>query len=143
MCTLTSFNRNPIIADLDVEHNELAQTWKTFIRHLPSDDRVDWEHRPQTKDDVNALIRSLQSFWMARPRQRVYSQARVLCEQFLPTIDTHATLLARLPDSDLYHTPTFYGALQSVLKVSFVIVRSNIMHIYLGLRCVNMEKFPG
>ncbi|KAJ5599524.1 hypothetical protein N7450_000591 [Penicillium hetheringtonii] len=111
-------SKNPIIADLDVEHNELAQTWKSFIRHLPPDDRVDWEHRPQTRDDVNALINSLQSFWMTRPRQRVYSQVKVLCDQFLPTVDTHATLLARLPDSHFYHAPTFYGALQSVLKAS-------------------------
>lgn len=123
---LTNIDRHPIIADLDVEHNELAQTWKTFIRHLPPDDRVDWEHRPQTRDDVNALIKSLQSFWMTRPRQRVYSQVKVLCDQFLPTVDRHATLLARLPDSHLYHTPTFYGALQSVLKVSFIMIQSKL-----------------
>ncbi|KAJ5966227.1 hypothetical protein N7481_012941 [Penicillium waksmanii] len=109
---------NPTIADLDVEHNELAQTWKSFIRHLSPDNRVDWEHRPQSVDDVNALVRSLQSFWKARPRQRVYSQARVLSEQFLPTLNTHATLLARLPDANLHYAPTFFGALQSVLKAS-------------------------
>lgn len=116
---LTRLDRNPIIADLDVEHNELAQTWKSFTRHLPPDDRVDWEQRPQTVDDVSTLVRSLQAFWMARPRQRVYSQAKVLSEQFLSTVNTHATLIARLPDSNLYHAPTFYGALQSVLKVGY------------------------
>lgn len=109
---------NPTIADLDVEHNELAQTWKSFIRHLSPDDRVDWEHRPQTVDDVYALVRSLQSFWKARPRQRVYSQPRLLSEQFLPTLNTHATLLARLPDANFHYAATFYGALQSVLKAS-------------------------
>lgn len=120
-CNLTRFDRNPTIADLDVEHNELAQTWKSFIRHLSPDNRVDWDHRPQTVDDVNALVRSLQSFWKARPRQRVYSQARVLSDQFLPTLNTHATLLARLPDANLHYAPNFYGALQSVLKVGFLV----------------------
>ncbi|KAJ5112364.1 hypothetical protein N7532_000409 [Penicillium argentinense] len=109
---------NPVIANLDVEHNELAQTWKTFNRHLPPEDLVGWEERPQTADDVRALVRKIELFWTSRPRQRIYSQARALCDKFLPTIETHASLLALLPDAESYHGPTFYGVLQSVLKAS-------------------------
>ena len=107
-----------MIADLDVEHSELAQTWKAFIRHLPPEERVDWEERSQTASDVQELVRNLQTFWMSRPRQRVFSRCMTLCEQFLPTVDTHATILAVLPDADAYYIPLLYGVLQSVLKVS-------------------------
>jgi hypothetical protein len=112
--------RNPAIADLDVEHNELAQTWRSFVWHLLPEDTVEWEERPQTPQDVQALVRNLQSLWASRPRRRVFRFASSLCDRFLPTVETHATLLATLPDSDTYHGPLFYGVLQSVLKVSSI-----------------------
>lgn len=73
--------------------------------------------RPQTPQDVQALVRSLQSLWASQPRRRVFRFASSLCDEFLPTVETHATLLATLPDTESYHGPLFYGALQSVLKV--------------------------
>lgn len=109
-------SRNPVIADLEIERNELAQTLKTFSRRLSPEDRVEGEE-PPTAHSVAALVHSLQSFWMSRPRQRVFGDAMALCDRFLPTIDTHARLLVVLPNSDRYHAPLFYGVLQSVLKV--------------------------
>ncbi|KAJ5215903.1 uncharacterized protein N7498_002310 [Penicillium cinerascens] len=109
---------NPAIADLDVEHTELAQTWRSFVRHLLPEDTVEWEERPQTPQDVQALVRNLQTWWASRPRRRVFRFASSLCDRFLPTVETHATLLATLPESDTYHGPLFYGVLQSVLKAS-------------------------
>ncbi|KAJ5725658.1 uncharacterized protein N7483_007015 [Penicillium malachiteum] len=113
------FDRKPVssnrlIAHLDIEYSELAHSWKTFIRHVPAEDRVAWEERPQTAADVEELVRNLQTFWMSRPRQRVSSS----CERFLPTIDTHAKLLAVLPDGSSYYAPLLYGVLQSVIKAS-------------------------
>ncbi|KAJ5569813.1 uncharacterized protein N7459_009243 [Penicillium hispanicum] len=109
---------NPMIADLDVERNELAQTWKSFIRHLPPDDRVECEERPPTARDVQALVRNLQTFWMSRPRQRVFGPSITLSDRFLPAVETHAALLAVLHDPDLSYASLFYGVLQSVIKAS-------------------------
>ncbi|KAJ5133498.1 hypothetical protein N7448_001474 [Penicillium atrosanguineum] len=109
---------NPAIADLDIEHTELAQTWRSFVRHLIPEDTVEWVERPQTSQDVQALVRNLQSLWASQPRHRVFRFASSLCDRFIPTVETHATLLATLADSDSYHGPLFYGALQSVLKAS-------------------------
>ncbi|KAJ5232394.1 hypothetical protein N7468_005350 [Penicillium chermesinum] len=109
---------NPVYADLDVEHNELVQTWKAFIHHLPPEDRVQWEPRPQTATDVHTLMQSLKSYWMERPRQRVFRRAIVLCDKFLPTVDTHALVLVALPDGARYYIPLLYAVLQSVIKAS-------------------------
>jgi hypothetical protein len=111
--------RHPVIADLDVEHNELAQTWKTFVRHLPPSSRVERGDRPPSVDDVVALIRNTQSFWRSQPRHRVFGEASALCDKFVPTLNTHATLLAVLPDADLFHAPLFYSVLETVIKVGW------------------------
>ena len=111
--------RHPVIADLDVEHNELAQTWKTFVRHLPPSSRVERGDRPPSVDDVVALVRNTQSFWRSQPRHRVFGEASALCDKFVPTLNTHATLLAVLPDADLFHAPLFYSVLQTVIKVGW------------------------
>ncbi|OQE06093.1 hypothetical protein PENVUL_c020G01468 [Penicillium vulpinum] len=107
----------PAIAELDVERNELAHTWKRFISLLLPQDQVQWEERPQTVIDVQTLLGNIKTFWMSRPRQRVFSDSMDLCDRLLPTMDTHATLLSSLPDPMAY-TPLFYGVLQSVIKAS-------------------------
>ncbi|KAJ5171493.1 uncharacterized protein N7500_004276 [Penicillium coprophilum] len=107
----------PAIAELDIERNELAHTWKRFISLLLPQDQVQWEERPQTVLDVQTLLGNIKAFWMARPRQRVFSDSMDLCDRLLPTVDTHATLLSTLPDPMAY-TPLFYGVLQSVIKAS-------------------------
>ncbi|KAJ5281660.1 hypothetical protein N7478_007032 [Penicillium angulare] len=113
------FDRKPVssnrpIAHLDIEYSELAQSWKAFIKHVPAEDQVAWEERPQTAADVEELVRNLQTFWMSRPRQRVSS----FCDRFLPTIETHGHLLAVLPDGPSYYAPLLYGVLQSIIKAS-------------------------
>lgn len=114
--------RHPVIADLDVEHNELAQTWKAFVRHLPPSCRVERGDRPPSVDDVVALIRNTQSFWRSQPRHRVFGEASALCDKFVPTLNTHATLLAVLPDADLFHAPLFYSVLETVIKVGWTVL---------------------
>ncbi|OOQ82356.1 phytanoyl-CoA dioxygenase family protein [Penicillium brasilianum] len=109
---------NPVIADLDVEHNELAQTWKTFVRYLPPSTRVERGDRPPSVSDVVALVRNTQSLWRSQPRHRVFDQVVALCDRFVPTLETHATLLAVLPDANLFHAPLFYSVLQTLIKAS-------------------------
>ncbi|KAJ5814228.1 uncharacterized protein N7503_000978 [Penicillium pulvis] len=115
---------NSVIANLDIEYSELAQSWKAFIRHVPAENRVVWEERPQTATDVQALVRDLHTLWMSRPRQRVAG----LCDRFIPTVESHSQILAVLPDGNLYYTPLLYGVLQSVIKAS-----SNYHRILEGL----------
>lgn len=103
-----------MIANLDIEYSELAQSWKAFIRHVPAENRVVWEERPQTATDVQALVRNLHTLWISQPGQRVAG----LCDRFSPTVESHSQILAVLPDGDLYYTPLLYGVLQSVIKVS-------------------------
>lgn len=40
-----------------------------------------------------------------------------LCDRFVPAVETHAALLATLPDAEIHYGPLFYGALETVLKV--------------------------
>ncbi|KGO53012.1 hypothetical protein PEX1_107040 [Penicillium expansum] len=107
----------PAIAELDIERNELAHTWKRFISLLLPQDQVQWEERPQTVLDVKTLLGNIKTFWMSRPRPRVFSDSMDLCDRLLPTVDTHATLLSTLPDHMAY-SPLFYGVVQSVIKAS-------------------------
>ncbi|KAJ5804895.1 hypothetical protein N7474_010782 [Penicillium riverlandense] len=131
------------IAELDTERNELAQTWKWFNSHLPAEDRVvDGDARPQTAHDIVDLVRKTQTYWMSRPRQRVYSQASALCDRLLPTLDTHSALLSVLPESNLYAL-LFYGVLQSLLKATV-----HCPHLMEGLITIlldihNTLNFPG
>ncbi|OQD85454.1 hypothetical protein PENANT_c010G06805 [Penicillium antarcticum] len=108
----------PAIAELDIERNELAHTWKRFISLLVPQDQVEFEERPQTGQDVQTLLENIKTFWQSRPRNRVFSDSMDLCDRLLPTIDTHATLLATVPDSQSYYTPLLYGVLQSAIKAS-------------------------
>lgn len=111
-----SFPRTPAIAELDIERNELAHTWKRFISLLLPQDQVQWEERPQTVLDVKTLLGNIKTFWMSRPRPRVFSDSMDLCDRLLPTVDTHANLISTLPDHMAY-SPLFYGVVQSVIKV--------------------------
>lgn len=92
-------------------------TWKSFVRHLPPEDQVEWEERPQTAQDVLALIRNIQSVWLTRPRQWIFARSMSLCDRFVPAVETHTALLAVLPDAEVHYVPLFHGALQTVLKV--------------------------
>ncbi|KGO77059.1 hypothetical protein PITC_005840 [Penicillium italicum] len=109
--------RIPAIAELDIERNELAHTWKRFISLLLPQDQVQWEERPQTVLDVKTLLGNIKTFWMSRPRPRVFSHSMDLCDQLLPTVDTHAILLSTLPDP-MDYSPLFYGVVQSAIKAS-------------------------
>ncbi|KAJ5907453.1 hypothetical protein N7495_000135 [Penicillium taxi] len=113
-----AISTNPAIAILDVERNELAATWKSFGLHIPAEDRVVWEKRPQTARDLQALVLQLQAAWSSSPKPRIFNHASALCDQFLATLESHASLLAILPDSAIFHTPLLYGVLQSVVKAA-------------------------
>lgn len=82
---------------------------------------MQWESRPQAAADVHTLMQNLQSYWMARPRQRPFRRVIALCDKFLPTVDTHTVVLSVLPDGARYYTPLLYAVLQSVIKVGHML----------------------
>lgn len=111
--------RDPVIAKLDVECNELAQTWKKFQDHLPQQDQVGFDERLQEFRDVSALIGNVQNVWMSNPRQHVFSRSMALCDQFTSSVHLHLVLLSALPRNEAY-IALFHGVLQSVIKVRFL-----------------------
>lgn len=111
--------RDPVIAKLDVECNELAQTWKKFQDHLPQQDQVGSDERLQEFRDVSALIGNVQNVWMSNPRQHVFSRSMALCDQFTSSVHLHLVLLSALPRNEAY-IALFHGVLQSVIKVRFL-----------------------
>lgn len=105
-----------MIAKLDVECNELAQTWKTFQENLPEQDQVGFDERLQEFHDVSAMVGNVRTVWMSNPRRRVFSRSMALCDQFISTVHLHLVLFSGLPRNEAYLT-LFYGVLQSVIKV--------------------------
>ncbi|KAE8157974.1 hypothetical protein BDV40DRAFT_276869 [Aspergillus tamarii] len=110
-------SQHPVIGTLDVEYNELAQSWKRFQENLPFADHVEFQERPQTSEDVRAVVRDVQTRWLSHPRQQVFSRSMTLCDTFMETIDPHAVLLMTLPKNESYRS-LFYGVLQSIIKAS-------------------------
>lgn len=109
---------DPVIAKLDGEYNELAQTWKKFQQDLPLQDRVEFEERSQNAGDVVALVRGVQTGWMTGcQRQPVFDCCVTLGDQLISTVDSHAVLLAALSESEIYIS-LVYGVLQSLIKVN-------------------------
>lgn len=110
--------RNPVITTLDVEYNELAQSWKRFHESLAPEDQVHFQERAQDAHDVLDVVRSVQSLWMSNPRKHLFSRAMALSNQFLSTFETHTVLLMALPHHESNRS-LLYGVLQSILKVSY------------------------
>lgn len=63
-----------------------------------------------------------------------------LCDRFLPTVETHAALLAVLPDPEVHYAPLFYGALQTVLKVD---IHTRSHRININMICRHQQTTPG
>ncbi|KAL4958495.1 hypothetical protein BDW69DRAFT_18 [Aspergillus filifer] len=108
---------HPVIATLDIEYNELAKAWKRLQELLPLSDQVPFEERPQTAQDVQALVRDIQADWKSSQQQRLYSRSTVLCDVFSVTVDAHTKLLTALPGHHFYSS-LLYGTLQSIIKAS-------------------------
>ncbi|KAL4943194.1 hypothetical protein BDV06DRAFT_190459 [Aspergillus oleicola] len=108
---------HPIIATLDIEYNELAKAWKRLQELLPLSDQVPFEERPQTAQDVQALIRDIQADWTSSHQQRLCSRSSPLCDAFSVTLDAHTMPLMALPGHQFYSS-LFYGTLQSLIKAS-------------------------
>ncbi|KKK14058.1 hypothetical protein P175DRAFT_0559316 [Aspergillus ochraceoroseus IBT 24754] len=104
-----------VIETLDVEYNELAQSWKRFQELLAPTDRVCFEERPQTAPDVQAVVRGVQALWGSSPQQRAFRRSMALCDTFAATLDSHTVTLTTLPNHQFY-SALFYGVLQSMLK---------------------------
>ncbi|RDH34352.1 hypothetical protein BDQ94DRAFT_18679 [Aspergillus welwitschiae] len=105
---------NPVIATLDIEYNELVQSWKRFQDNLLPNDRVLFHERLQNPDDVLDVVASIEPVWTSTSGQRVL---RECCDEFRSTLGSHGRLLAVLPRNELYCS-LFYGVLQSLLKAS-------------------------
>ncbi|KAL4889368.1 hypothetical protein BDV59DRAFT_195777 [Aspergillus ambiguus] len=108
---------NPAIGILDVEYNELTQSWKDFQEKLALPDQLDFVPRLQDADHLLSTVRSIQSLWISNPRQHIFSRSMTLCNQFVATVDFHHRLLVALPNHDVYRS-LFYAVLQSILKAS-------------------------
>ncbi|KAI9037980.1 uncharacterized protein KD926_011412 [Aspergillus affinis] len=108
---------NSIIANLDIEYNELATTWKLFQDNLPPEDQIKFDHRAQTADDVSAVLQSVQNIWMSSSKQRLFTASMKYCQKFRDTLELHTVLLNALPKNE-YYISLFYGALQSLIKAS-------------------------
>ncbi|KAL4818778.1 hypothetical protein BDW67DRAFT_155923 [Aspergillus spinulosporus] len=108
---------HPAIATLDIEYSELAKAWKRLQELLPLSEQVLFEERPQTLQDVQALIKDVQASWVSSPRQRLFSRSVALCDTFLATFGSHAMLLKALP-SHQYYSSLLCGTLQTIIKAS-------------------------
>ncbi|PWY74530.1 hypothetical protein BO94DRAFT_559678 [Aspergillus sclerotioniger CBS 115572] len=105
---------NPVIATLDIEYNELVQSWKRFQDHLPPDDHVCFHERLQGPDDVLEVVSRIEPVWTSTSGLRVL---RECCDEFRSTLGSHVGLLTALPKNELYGS-IFYSVLQSLLKAS-------------------------
>lgn len=124
MATMTGINQktnSPATAELDIEYNELTQSWKTFQDHLLPQDQTDFFPLPQNPHHVIARVRNIQSRWITSPQKYVFGRAMKLCDRFLATMDSHSALLSTLPEYECYAS-LFYGVLQSVFKVGYLTV---------------------
>lgn len=107
---------SPSTTELDVEYNQLVQSWKRFQDLLPPPDQVDFCPHPQDARDVVALVRAVQTYWRRGVRPSAFARAMTLCDRFLATMDSHRVLLMILPDHECYSS-LFYAVLQSLIKV--------------------------
>ncbi|KAL3470165.1 hypothetical protein BJX99DRAFT_264485 [Aspergillus californicus] len=105
---------NPVIAILDTEYNELVKTWKGLQELLPLPDQVLFQERPQTLQDVQALIRHTQPFWLSHSS---FNHLATLCDVLSASLDSHTALLTTLPSYQSYSS-LFYSALQTIIKAS-------------------------
>ncbi|PWY64268.1 hypothetical protein BO70DRAFT_357000 [Aspergillus heteromorphus CBS 117.55] len=105
---------NPVIATLDIEYNELAQSWKRFQENLLPTDQVHFSERLQGPEDVLNLIATINPVW---PSSAGQLESRDHYDYFRSTLGAHADFLKALPKNDLYRS-IFYGVLQSLLKAS-------------------------
>ncbi|RDW90617.1 uncharacterized protein DSM5745_02392 [Aspergillus mulundensis] len=106
---------HPAIATLDIEYSELAKAWKRLQELLPLSEQVLFEERPQTSQDVQALIRSIQAPWASHTQQQLFSHSSALCDAFLATLDLHTIPLKALPSQHFYSS-LLYGTLQTIIK---------------------------
>ncbi|RAL03456.1 uncharacterized protein BO80DRAFT_349470 [Aspergillus ibericus CBS 121593] len=105
---------NPVIATLDIEYNELVQSWKRFQDYLPPDDLVRFHERLQGPEDVLEVVSNIEPVWTSTSELRVL---RECCDEFRSTLSLHGGLLTALPKNELYGS-IFYSVLQSLLKAS-------------------------
>ncbi|KAL2834245.1 hypothetical protein BDW59DRAFT_45259 [Aspergillus cavernicola] len=108
---------NPVIAILDTEYNELVKAWKRLQELLPLADQVLFQERPQTVQDVQALVRDIQDLWVSRSQQVVFTRSMTLSDTFSATLDSHTIPLTALPSHQFYSS-LLYSALQSIIKAS-------------------------
>ena len=122
---------SPSTAELDVEYNELTQSWKRFHDHLlPSPDlQVNNSNTlPPDARHVVLLLRKVQAGWISSARQRTFARSMELCDRFLATMDSHSVLLMTL--SEPCYASLFYGTLQSLFKVGQSASQQSIFTIY-------------
>ncbi|KAL5343841.1 hypothetical protein BJX70DRAFT_393263 [Aspergillus crustosus] len=107
----------PVIATLDIEYNELTKAWKRLQELLSISDQVLFQERPQTAQDVRALLQNIQAFWASDSKHHLFRQSKALSDLFLATLDSHTAPLMALPAHQIY-SAVLHGTLQSIIKAS-------------------------
>ncbi|OJJ46596.1 hypothetical protein ASPZODRAFT_142402 [Penicilliopsis zonata CBS 506.65] len=103
-------DRDPVIATLDIEYNELTANWKYFYEAVePSDLGVGEACRPDSAAELVAFVQEAQN--------SSSSNVAALCSRFCSSLDVHRVLLLPLPAGEIYLS-LFHGVLQSLIKAS-------------------------
>lgn len=87
-----------------------------FQEGLSPDNRIDFQQRPQTVEDVLRVVREAAEHWTSSERRHASRCSTAVFNRVATTMDSHSTMLSALPDRELYSC-LLYTVLQSVIKV--------------------------
>lgn len=107
---------DPIIAKLDVEYNELLPTWRKFQEYLSPEDRIDFQERPQTVEDVLRVVCDAADHWTSSERRHAFWCSTAIFSRVAASMESHSIILSVLPDKEVYSS-LLYAVLLSVIKV--------------------------
>lgn len=114
---LTSKNdREPEIARLDVESNELTKIWALLREKLPPDRQVQFAKRPQEIGDVVSLVGQIGDEWQTERQKGVSGRTKASFRRMCSGLGSHSNLLNILPSSSHY-VSIFCGTLQTLIQV--------------------------
>ena len=114
-------NREPEIARLDVESNELTKAWALLREKLPSDLQFKFAQRPQGIEDVFSLVRQIENEWQAEKRKGVSGRTKTSFRKMCSVLGSHSNLLGILPSSSHYAS-VFCGTLQTLIQVRLLVL---------------------
>ena len=114
-------NREPEIAKLDVESNELTKAWALLREKLPCDLQLKFAQRPQEIEDVFGLVRQIENEWQAEKGKGVSGRTKTSFRKMCSVLGSHSNLLSILPSSSQYAS-VFCGTLQTLIQVRLLVL---------------------